>query len=157
MSCLCLQAWRHAISFPFRSSFLLRGGDGHDHPALIFIDTIHLAPLFILPDPSFGLGTPGPGGRDRSVFGQTGWQNLQEQRSPAVRVQPPSISLRNSNLRYLIVYSGYRCHHGALGKCVHCVPLEVRGIFSFFFTFFKVLNITTGAISYSRSLLMKTT
>lgn len=100
----CLQAWRHAISFPFRSFFLLRGGDGHDHPALIFISTIYLIPLFILPDPSFGLGTPGPGGRDRSVFGQTRWQNLQEQRSPAVRVQPPSnIRLKNSNLRYLII------------------------------------------------------
>lgn len=32
------------------------------------------------------------------------------------------------------VYARYRCHHGALGKCVHCVPLEVRGFSPFVWT-----------------------
>lgn len=33
----------------------------------------------------------------------------------------------------LYFYFFYRCRHSALGKCVHCVPLEVRGIILVFF------------------------
>lgn len=53
-------------------------------------------------------------------------------------------------------FSCYRCRHGALGKCVHCVPLEVR---EFILGFFCFLNCKTGLLNsfIFASLLTKTT
>ena len=93
LSLYFLQAWRHVVSVPFRLLHLLRGGDGHGHPANIFIATVHLVIFLIVHhDPSVLLITPGPGGWNWSVSDQARRQDLQEQRSPTVRRRRPRVA-----------------------------------------------------------------